>query len=716
MKITTYRFRKTEEWKSALMLLPDSSFFELMRSIFGNIKTPFNKQKLLDELYILLSRDDVRNNISSYINYEDQKIMAAAALLEDPAPDELEEFFRGELSPLTLRALLANLEERLILYRFRDETRSSRRLALNPVLESVLAPLVAEPGILFPSEMFSGESSGIISIDNLPISDDRILASMFAFIFNREDLYKAPGIRKKTLEQWKQLFTGTDLEAAAGAFRQLGLFSMQGEKLIPAEKRISDYSALTSEARREYLASGFYFHLTESKNENSQETSGHHYSAVFPRNRQRRYAALIHRICSLLDTDRLYPETFFRRLLVLLEKEDVADLWRDRENIDFNFLMEAMEMAGILIKTRNLWKIHSPAKSEHTGPRIAMDSAFSIILYPGISFSDALDIASFSTIKDDNPLCFELSRESVIRCFNRGMTAEMIVKLLKQLSENRIEEGLEWTLKDWETRYAAVSLYEGVILNLSGERQYLAESEPVASLIRKTLKPGLYLLSGGKEEAAAALLKAGVDIIAQPVSNTELHEKLNPNRAFAGYEINRSFPQFRSFEEFDQRKILNDETRSLQESIRKTHTSSVQGGILNSDSKAIQEHFRKILKGLKLPKTEIDELLSRIDRKTIITETQLEKANIKYEKLEARGLDYQGKLTIAKQAISEGAMIEITWPSLPGQISTNEGIPIALEKKEKENILVVKSNNETLRIPLGKISVLKKHRQSIFRE
>jgi hypothetical protein len=86
-------FRSIGEWKSALMILPDSNFLQLMRSVFGNIKTPFTKQRLLDDLFVLLSREEIRKTIASYLDEQDHRIIAAVALLKVPSPGVLKSFF-----------------------------------------------------------------------------------------------------------------------------------------------------------------------------------------------------------------------------------------------------------------------------------------------------------------------------------------------------------------------------------------------------------------------------------------------------------------------------------------------------------------------------------------------------------------------------------------------------------------------------------------------
>jgi hypothetical protein len=680
MIVNPYHFRKVEEWKSALMLLPDTSFFDLLRIIFGNIKTPFNKQRLLEDLYIFLSRDDIRNTISAYLDEEDQKIIAAVALLEDPPPEELENFFWGSMNLAILRNSLNNLEERLILYRFKDETKNSRepsirRLALNPVLEPILAPLATGWGLLFPSEISTPGSS-----DNLTATDDRTLAALFAFISGEEEFYKALGIRKKIVEQGKRLFPDIDLEAVTGSLRQLGLFTLQGEKLIPMEKRIRDFANLSSVERREYWAAGFYFHLIPNKPPDFSRGHIHH------------IAALIHRLCNALDKDRQYPDIYFHRCLMLFEKESSRSVWGWQfEKIDRKIIFNAMEMTGIIKKTSTgsstgaFWKIIPLPPEKDSGPAIAMDSSFSFILYPGISFADAMSLSAFCSVKEDSPFSFELSRASVVRGFDRGISAETMIKVFKDLTDNRIDESLEWTLKDWESRYAAVSLHEGLILNLSEERQYLAETRPIASLISKTLSPGLYLLSGERQEVIAALQKAGVDIIAQP------------NQQDTDFEGRHTFASLGGI----RKETLDFNGVSFLSS-------------LSSSSKTMQDNFKEHLKKLTLPKAEKDELSARIERRLILTNNQLEKASIKFEKLEARGIDYQGKIAIAKQAIADGSMLEVTWPNPETGISVNIGYPEALEKKEGESYLMLKSDSDSFRIPLSKISLLKRLKQSIF--
>ena len=168
---------------------------------------------------------------------------------------------------------------------------------------------------------------------------------------------------------------------------------------------------------------------------------------------------------------------------------------------------------------------------------------------------------------------------------------------------------------------------------------------------------------------------------------------------------------------------------------------NVSGESGDSDaSAAIREKFRRVLEKMQLTKPERTELEARIERRLVLSEAQLDLNSVRNEKLEARGLDYTGKSIIAKQAIETGSRLEVSWPGSGGAVNRIIGIPRVLEKKERESILVLKplspeegegggipedsANAEAfhsiqgnlIRIPLGKISLLRRIKHSVFGE
>jgi hypothetical protein len=152
--------------------------------------------------------------------------------------------------------------------------------------------------------------------------------------------------------------------------------------------------------------------------------------------------------------------------------------------------------------------------------------------------------------------------------------------------------------------------------------------------------------------------------------------------------------------------VCHDDTASLQD--------PAEGSPLVND-------FHSMLNGMNFGREERDELAARIDRRLILSESQLKDALVRYEKLEARGLDYAGKVLIAKQAITIQAVVEVVLPGRQNQ-ERIYGIPKALEKSGSDSVLVIEPiankgdavPEDYVRFPLGKISLLRRIKKSIF--
>jgi len=724
---SAYRFRSTEEWKSAIMNLP--LFFELMRSVFGNIKTPYNKQRLLEDLFVFLSRDDIQKTILSMIDEDDHRVIAAAALLGDPTPTELEEFFQGEKNSAVLRGHLLNMEERLLLFRFNDDTRRVRRLALNPVLVSILGPLAADTGILFPSQAIAqSDAAGQAAVYNdtrtgeFSAGDDRALGAFFAFVSAEEEFFKTDGIRKKVYDQGQKLFPGLDLGTAAEVLINLGLFYTEGEKFLPVNRKIRRFGELEPGGRREYWAAGLYFNLEEKKGENKNGAYG-----IFGlSNRISSLASLIHQFCCCLAGDRKYLKATLLKILKILEQQNINGSREFTGRINARVFLDALITAGILknCAAENYCSYIPVTAAETRGPQIAMDSPFTFILYPGIRFKDILKFCVFADLREEEPFGFELTKTSAVRGFDFGLDSKSMIAILNDLSGNRIDEGLIWTLKDWESRYASVLLHDGLVLYLSQDKQYLADAEPIVSLIQNKIAPGLYVLKGESGPAAAALQRAGVDIVARPRRQTE-----------SGYGSTFPSPSG-SANDTQVFAIGNPESSSAsapapEDSPADGNPAAVSLPPGNSKDET-KNHFLKLLDKMKLTGPEREELAARIERRVIITETQLDRTAIKHQKLEARGLDYAGKISIVKQALIDGSSLEVSRTDMGTESGVTAGVPSALEKKEGESVLVLKpfSGQESgwageteaggdlqenlIRIPLGKISLLRMIKRSIF--
>jgi len=699
-------FRPVAFWQSALMTLPDSAFFDLLRSILGSVKTPYNKQNLIEELSRFIARPEIQETMAAYIDNNDRKIIAAIALLSEPVPGELESFFTGEYSYTELQSMLLNLEERLIIYRFKDN--NVQRIALNPRLENILAPHAANTGILFPAltvneaagapkDGTESETEGAAAQDPQITSgtlNGRTLAALFAYLINSDMQVRDEGngkgltfaFRKKATEQGKALFPGLDLNAAIGGLLTLGILVREGEdrssaSIAPDEARIAGFKALSDQERSEYLAGSIALFLHRG-----DIPPAYQYRSLL-----RNTVGLVHSLCSIAKDGSVLPEATMIKLAELFRRQEEAN-WSSSDAIPpASLLLQSLVMVGVFsvvtVGGVNCYKPVNPRTSSDSStakhPPIAMDSGFSCVLYPEISFTDALDLAAFSTVEETGTTVrFSLSRDSAVGGFNRGYTAEFLWELLDRLSGGRTPDALKWNLDDWAKRWQEVSLNQGVILTLSGERSYLAKTEPLASMIKQSLAPGVFLLNASVEDAADALRDAGVDIIARPETK---------KKALASY-----------FSSLGKSEAIPLPAKSMDVPLAEDANAVEQ----------IKEKFRLALEKMKLTKQEQEELESRIERRVVVSETQLKDISLRYEKLEARSLDYVGKTGIVRQAISTGSILELS--CLTGEKIL--GIPESLDKKGTDMIITIRprEGGEPIKLALGKISLVRRIKQSIF--
>ncbi len=706
------------DWKAALLTLSDGPFFDLMRSYLGDIRTPFNKQRLVDELEGFLGRKDIQETVAAYLDATDRRVIAAMGALGDPVPDELASFFDGELSYAELHAVLLNLEERLIVYRFSDG--ASRRLALNPALESVLAPISADQSPLFPSLPI--EEAPEEPAAKAPL-DDLFLAAVVAFVRRRSELFRTDGsYRKKTLEDVASSFAPERFMDAVDALHALGILDMDDEGVRIDEQRLSSFAALPRVDRSYYLAAGLCGAGLDAA---GKKRSGH-----VSRERLVLWARLFKSFLESLSYDRAYPAATLSRLIDAAERAVAAPRrrrWEERpgdrgaelragaDPARFrSVVLAALTSVGALEpRAGDLRSRRSASGPEvSNGPALSADAAFSVIVYPEIAFGDAVELTRFLDVREAGRTArFELCRESAVRGFDGGLSPDMMLEILERLSGRQAAQNVRWSLAEWHKRYAAVAVYRGVVLTVSEDRRYLMEVPAVAAVVSRVLAPGVYLLNAETEaDAAAVLEKAGLDIVALPKSE-----------AFA--EGPRDEARFSVFSPLDRGHESPRASVRRGAGTKAPPPSVVEDGADAASSEAGAAgarlaSLRSALDRKSLPKDQKDELGARLARRVILVESQLVGAAVRYEKLEAKGLDYVGKVRVAEQALATGSLVEIFWRGPRGDPNRVLGVPVSLDKSggEVEFSVEPAPRGDRIAVAVGKISLIRRIKRSIFGE
>jgi hypothetical protein len=698
MAFSTGAFRSVEEWKTAIITLPDTHFFDLMRGILGNIQSPFNKQRLVDDLAAFLSNKNIQKTIAAYIDQDDHKIIAAISVLNEPDRQELAAFFSGEYPYAKVDLLVINLAERLLVYRM-----GNGRLSLNPLLKKILLPFAADSEILFPYTREAAPKQ----LQPPAVFDDVFLASFITLIAPEKNIARGDGSPLKNLSRKIQKIfpvNGGGTDVFVPALRCIGLLT--GDQFNYSGQKLLDFSRLTEAERFAYCAAGFYISLTEDAEK-----------ALLPQKTYVQYiASIVVSVLYSLDKDNIYPASTLRRLI---EAAQAARTGGRDGRAEVNkplipaVLLEAMEKTALLEKGTDGYQKRIDVSSagpvrigDASLPVIAFNSVFSFVLLPEITFQDIMLLAPFCEVADANrPPQFKLTQISAARGFNGGIGGKTMVEILKKLSASHMDAGLEAAVYDWEKKHSEVVIMDGISLVLSEGRRYIARTEQLEPHIVFSPSPGVYLLDfTEKDEAVAALKKAGMDMVSEPRRTGKpesiLRRKSQP--FFVSFPAQTEFPVVHTG-----RQLLparSDQTDKC------AHTSAGE----------YKKRFMAVLARLKLSQTEREELAARIDRRLVISPAQISGAFMRYEKREVCGLDYAGKLALVKQALLSNETLEIIMQDSDGTEKYIRGVPLTLEKNDSETVLSVKPLEEgaetsaCIKILMGKIRLIRRIKRSLF--
>ena len=125
------------------------------------------------------------------------------------------------------------------------------------------------------------------------------------------------------------------------------------------------------------------------------------------------------------------------------------------------------------------------------------------------------------------------------------------------------------------------------------------------------------------------------------------------------------------------------------------------------------------LDSMELTKQQYEGLMTRIERKVILNEEQLNPETVRIEILEADGMNYSGKLHLLENAIQSGDMIELTIPDEKNSEVLEKilGQPLMLAKQSNDSLvkLAVHKTGEIRFYSVSKANHIKIFRTSIFR-
>ena len=691
-------------WRNTMSLLSDERFFEIMRIYIGEIHTPFNKDKLIEQLSSILRKEQNKEKIISYLSDFDIKIISAIASIKDATKDKLTDFFKTEYPVSDIYSELLNLTERLIIYSYKND-RDESLIALNPILEDTLKPFINVKKLL-PEPVFAEHNF------NPPFAlNPLFIASFISYIYENPDLCRNnTQFKKKDLERLEQIFPGKQniLELLFKGMVNLKLLKL-GEKSVGVdEKRFKVFSENSELMQYAFLSTAAAVRLGREGLRNQTQLLLDVASSI-PQSGLSKSSLL--RIAFLIsnktpDEDRRPARSRFSKILEShLQKAEPLEFSGPIEEaiienaIAFGIFAETGKTENnepILIPGTVLLNRPMNLAPEQKKGILNINAGTLITIMPGLSLAELLPLVLFMDVRNSSTVTeFEITRKSISRAFDKNFSKNQILDQLLLYNNYKIPQNLEINIEEWQKSYSSALLYKGYVLKVDEKLERIVQNNPkIAPFIQMELAPGVFLLNIPLTEEPESFIKlSGLDFMGTLKTPAQQIDTIN-------YPLVKNGTNY-----FSDDEMLDVTEPDFSESAKK-----------------MQEFKNRLIEKLdsmELTKQQYEGLMTRIERKVILNEEQLNPETVRIEILEADGMNYSGKLHLLENAIQSGDMIELTMPDEKNSEVLEKilGQPLMLAKQSNDSLvkLAVHKTGEIRFYSVSKANHIKIFRTSIFR-
>ena len=667
-------------WQEAIAALPDKQFFNIMRLYIGEIKTPYNKQRLIEQLASFIRREENVKSIITYLDSFDLELLTAITLISKVTQETLFNFFSGTYSITDIYKGLLNLTERLLIYSVQDKDSKKEYLYVNPFLEEPLKPYI-NTNLLFPENVITTHSS-----EDVFILTPNILISFISYLKVKGISCKADGnIKKNDMKNLSDIFHGKEkfIQLLMQAFINLGLVIEKGTSYTIKEDKLTSFSLLSEAQQYALLTAASVSRFSREGLKKEAILILDCLSSIpdfgFTRKEIIRLAFLVGSYTE--DGNAMAKKSRFSALMEAAKQEESKNDNDPQQNADLlDFMLDSciefglLEKKGVsdkgeeiytkgnLILPPDIYKV-----PEASLPKVVnIDSIYMITLMPGLPLSRLIPLTSFMMIKKCGVVAeFEINRNSASRGFDDGWTPESIVNELKNHTYYDIPQSLKINIEEWFTTYSSAVLYKGYVLKVDENNISFIENNPrINKYISEKLADGIFLLNIPLDSDVSNFLKdTGLNYIGKV-------RTIKPEAEVTTFPLLREGHKLNILDENGRSKDII--IPSIQEAANKIKSIKAK------------------LETLDLDKNLVENLNYRISNRVILNEEQLSIVSIRPEVLEADGMDYIGKVHLIEAAIQDDDKLEITIPDETKKDSwiTITGRANSLNKNEDNDAIV----------------------------
>jgi len=687
------------DWQNSISSLSDESFFEIIRLYLGEIKTPYNKQRLIEQLASFIRKEENLETIISFLDDFDIKLLTAIHFIPNATVKLLSDFFIKDYSISDIYSEVSNLTLRLLIYSEKASNSDKKYLRINPLIWDKLEKLISINNILLEENVLSYSMEDVFCI-----SPD-FLAAFISFIHINGCSCKQDGIIKKNdANRLEKVFPGKGacIQSLFTAFLNLHLL-IEGEKSYEIDKkRLELFAEL--EAPKQYAllcaASCSRFSRDGLKKEaqlfldclSSIPEKGYSRSTLI------KLAFLLASKSSEEGLDR--RKSRFSQILQEAKAKNLALDDAQAGNIIDRMIDFAVEF-GLLYKKGLNEKgleiyIPSPVLTQQQGlyqetgeaaPKLVnIESTFTVTIMPALSLKALLKLVYFLSIKSCGVVAeYEIKRQSVSLYFDMGYKPEDIFAELEKYTYYALPQNLKITILDWYNSYTSAMIYHGYVLKVSESNVTFVENNPnIKNFIKEKLSEGIYLLNIPDTADISLFVKnSGLDFMGK---------------------INNSF-------ENDERVPFPLLRKGINLALTKD-SSSFQ--LDYSKAGEILKRLKKHLEQMPVNDNQKESLQNKLRNRLILSEEQLEIASVRSEILEADGMDFAGKLRLFEAAMKNQDMVEIKMPHYvqDGQYFTLIGKTLSVTKEYADAIVrfEVQPSADILNVFVSKVTHIRRLR------
>jgi hypothetical protein len=636
-------------WRSCLALQSDDLFLDICRLHLGKIKTPYNKQALIDRLDAYLGRQEIQQMIIQSLDSDDRMLISLILLMDNPNQDDL---ISCSFSKQTLEVqhLLYNLQERLLIFFYNSQ------VLIAPQLKEIFQQKVFHLSSLFPFIESSKTDAPRLWFN------EAFIAVLMSFVSAHGELFKNDGDLKKSAEkELSDIFPSLEQSQWLAGLRALMMTGMAEEdegRLVLVYSRIDQFCALSLKQRLHILWA----------------------SASALRSPFENHCQFLAELIGFMPLHKAFEKHHMLGIMMVLKvKHELIE--SSEELFDALFALRLIHEVQ-----EGYFSLHPTIKIQENliNPNentLSVSPDFIISAEPHCNLDTLYPLCcSLKPIRFDQISQFKISKESIIRWYDKEDSLESFAESLKEVSSKEIPTNIQSSIKSWEKDFSSLRIYQGTVLTVSPDRvAFIVHIPEIAEAIIRKLGEGIFLMRKHGEWKAAL----------QRISPLpEFHEPIN------SVQRKGDFPQSISY------KSNLDWTSSFY-----------------SEPEKVPEDVKAEISRIKDSSTK-EELHLRMINKLLLRKNQLLSLKVQGVKEEARGLDSAGKLVLVEAALKNGRdLIEIQELGPNNDFITSLIKPISLHKTGTDILLYgeVFPDGSPMQIYMRKIAFLRKIRGSFVK-